>query len=410
MSKGLIWLVNPYGNIPGECWSEYRFSMIARCLSDAGYHVRWFVANFEHRSKTWRKINEVGINIQPGYDISIIESSEYKSHVSIKRILFERTFANNVLNSFVLKNEKPDLIIFGEPALFVADIYKQIAMKSKSHYIVDILDLWPEIFVTLLPPIFTRLEKFILLPFYLIRSWFFKDSIGFTAVAPDYLDIIGKRSDKVKKELVYIGISNKILNEINIESDSLLLKKKQNDVWLVYAGTLGRKYDIECIIKLADRINSKGLNDVKIVVAGDGEMKQKLIEYIDQNNDGNLLYIGKLSLQQLAQLYEMCDIAISSYVKRSPVSMPLKAFDYFFLFLPLINSLDREVSRLVQSEEVGIQYEAGNIDSMWSAFLRLYENKDLRINMSKNSKELGKRFTFERQYIKYVNFVNDLLI
>lgn len=408
MSKGLIWLVNPYGNIPGEGWTEYRFNMIARTLANVGYRVRWFVADFEHRSKVWRKVNEIGFEVQQGYSISIIKSSGYTRHVSFSRIMFERRFANNVLKSSIVNNEIPDLIIFGEPALFVADIYKKIARKSRSSYIVDILDLWPEIFITILPQFLVKFEKIILSPLYLIRWRFLNNALGFTAVAPDYLNIISKKNKK-KKELIYIGISNVLEDELNSDTTLLIPNKNLEDLWLVYAGTLGRSYDIESIMKLAILIRDRGLVNVKIMIAGDGEMRIDLEEFIRSQIGINLFYLGKLNKDQLKRLYTNSDIAISSYNKSSPVSMPLKAFDYFYYGLPIINSLGREVSRLVRECNVGIQYDAGNVESMWEAFVILYHNKVLRKRLANNSKELGKSFTFENQYLKYVNFIDNVL-
>jgi glycosyltransferase involved in cell wall biosynthesis len=408
MIKGIIWLINPYGNIPGEGWTEYRFSMVARCLANAGFQVRWFVADFEHRSKAWREANEIGFEVQPGYTISIIKSSGYARHISLKRILFERKFANNVLKSSIVNNEIPDLIIFGEPALFVADIYKKIAKKSQCPYIVDILDLWPEIFITIFPKFLIKFEKIILSPLYIVRWWFFNSAIGFTAVAPDYLYVVGSNNEKKLKEIIYIGISNKFEDELCIDKTLLIPQKNSDEIWLVYAGTLGRSYDIESIMKLSILIRDRGVGKVKIMVVGDGEMRIVLEKFILSNLGINLFYLGKLNTGQLKKLYEISDIAISSYSKSSPVSMPLKVYDYFYYGLPIINSLDREVSRLVREREVGIQYQAGNIESMWDAFISLYNNKELRIRIGNNSKKLGKSFTFELQYLKYVNFIKNV--
>jgi glycosyltransferase involved in cell wall biosynthesis len=408
MSKGIIWLINPYGNIPGEGWTEYRFSMIARCLANEGFQVRWFVADFEHRSKEWRKANEMGFEVQPGYTISIIKSSGYTKHISLKRIFFERKFANNVLKSSIVNNEIPDLIIFGEPALFVADIYKKIARQSRCSYIVDILDLWPEIFITIFPRFLIKFEKILLSPLYIVRRWFFNSAIGFTAVAPDYLNIVGSNNENKKKEVIYIGISNSVEDGPYFDNTSLVPHKNSDEVWLVYAGTLGRSYDIESIMKLSLLIRDRGLVNVKIMVAGDGEMKIGLEEFLKSNSGINLFYLGKLNEDHLKRLYRLCDIAISSYSKSSPVSMPLKVYDYFYYGLPIINSLDREVSRLVRDMEVGIQYEPGNVESMWCAFISLYQSKELRIRLANNSKNLGKSFTFEIQYLKYVNFINNV--
>lgn len=410
MRNNLIWLINPYGNLPGEGWTEYRFSMIARCLSNAGFQVRWFVADFEHRSKKWRDANEIGYDVCPGYKISTIKSGRYSKHVSLSRIDFERSFAKNILESSLFINENPSLIIFGEPALFVADIYKRIASKKKVPYVVDILDLWPEIFATIIPERFVNLERYLLFPLYKIRTWFLKDAIGYTAVAPDYLNILNEENLKKTTKVIYIGKYDNPLPR-KVESDLLKLPiKKDNEIWVVYAGTLGRNYDLESLMSLAVRCKKSGLNNVKIFVAGDGELKNDLNEFIRLRPELNIFYLGRLSICELEELYGKSDIAVSSYVRRSPVSMPLKAFDYFYFGLPLINSLGREVERLVREKEVGVQYEAGNSESMWNAFLKLYSNREFRFRLSNNSKKLGEFFTYKAQYFGYVSFVRNVLI
>ncbi len=405
MIRGVIWLINPYGNIPGEHWTEYRFSMIARSLSSVGYKVRWFIADFEHRSKLQREVNEFGFEVLPGYYISVIKSAKYIKHVSVERIYFERAFATNILNSTIINSERPDLIIFSEPALFVSDIYKKIARKAGCSYVVDILDLWPEVFITILPKIVVKLERVILLPLYLVRSWFIKDSIGVTSVVPDYLDIIKDKSGTKKKDVIYIGIAGFHELDPQDNSSSVIPNKLPNEFWLVYSGTLGHSYDIDVIMKLSLRIRDSKYENVKIMIAGDGEMRYKLLDFITSNNGVNLCYLGKLDKIQLRNLYELSDIAISSYSKYSPVSMPLKAYDYFLYGLPIINSLQRELSRLVVEKEVGIQYQSGNVDSMWNAFEKLYRNEDLRNEMARNAKNLAVNFSYEVQYSKYVDFI-----
>lgn len=410
MRNNLIWLINPYGNLPGEGWTEYRFSMIARCLSNAGFQVRWFVADFEHRSKKRRDANEMGYDICPGYKISTIKSGSYSKHVSLSRIDFERTFAKNILKSNLFSNENPSLIIFGEPALFVADLYKRIASKKKVPYVIDILDLWPEIFATLIPERFVKWERYLLFPLYKIRTWFLRDAVGYTAVAPDYLNILTEANLKKPTEIVYIGIyDNPLLPKEDCDL-TIIPNKCNNEIWVVYAGTLGRNYDLESLMSLAVRCKKNGLDNVKIFVAGDGEVKDDLNEFIRLNPRLNMFYLGRLSIFELKNLYGKSDIAVSSYVRRSPVSMPLKAFDYFYFGLPLINSLGREVERLVREKEVGIQYEAGNSESMWSAFLKLYSNDEFRIRLATNSKSLGEFFTYKAQYDAYVSFVRNVLI
>ena len=69
-----IWLVNPYGPIEGENWREYSFNQFGKFLSDNGYKVIWWTANFSHhfkkyRSNGWKDI-EVNENFISNFRLS----------------------------------------------------------------------------------------------------------------------------------------------------------------------------------------------------------------------------------------------------------------------------------------------------------------------------------------------------
>ena len=49
--KKKVWIVNPYGTLPTEEWSEYRSFKLARELINREYEVTIWMSNFEHRKK-----------------------------------------------------------------------------------------------------------------------------------------------------------------------------------------------------------------------------------------------------------------------------------------------------------------------------------------------------------------------
>ncbi len=125
-----IWIINPYGNIPGEGWRTYRTTLIADAFAAKGHDVVSWVSNIQHRSKEKRAETWKDIQINPNYLIKIVPSVPYSSHISWARIKYERTYAKNLreraLGHGAWGNEKleePDLIILGEPALLYRILY-----------------------------------------------------------------------------------------------------------------------------------------------------------------------------------------------------------------------------------------------------------------------------------------------
>lgn len=407
----VVWLVNPYGNIPGEGWSDYRFNMLAKALVERGFMVRWWVAGFEHRSKVFRTTEFKNLSIEANYQISIIPVPGYSKHISLKRIFFERSFAKGVLKYSELLNDSPELIIFAEPALFVEDIYRIIARKVKAKYVVDIIDIWPELFRQVLPNSLKKLEKAIFFPLYYRRKRFIRKASGIIAVSRDYLEIGKKINPRAPSQVVYWGINVEKL-DLSIIPDEIKKfceSKSGNGFWLVYAGTLGENYDIKGILGLALRL--KDDLRISIVIAGDGPLKEFIFDFIKTNVLNNVFYLGRLNHSSLAYIYNFCDIAISSYIKESTVSMPIKAYDYFKFGLPILNSLGRDLGHYVIACNCGVNYEAENTHDMHDKVRYLISNRNRLTNMGTNGKLLSESFDASKQYGKagewFYHFVTD---
>ena len=170
MHNNKVWIINPYGSLPSESWATYRSTMLAESLAASGYTVTQFISNFEHRSKTFRSKTFETLQISSNYFISIVPSSAYSAHMSISRIQYERTFATNLLKE-VATIDQPYFIVLAEPALFYYNILlRPLIIKSKCILILDIIDIWPELFELAIPKRFRAFSSLLLAPLYYWRK------------------------------------------------------------------------------------------------------------------------------------------------------------------------------------------------------------------------------------------------
>lgn len=407
-----IWIINPYGNIPGEGWRDYRSTLIANAFNAKGHSVVWWVSNFEHRSKKFRSDGWKDIQVNEKCLIKLVPTTSYSSHISFARIRHERNYANNFRNKVLGSTEKPDLIILGEPALFISDIILDVIHKKKIPFIVDILDLWPELFAILLPNKISFLGELLFAPLYWRRTWLLRKANGIIGATKDYLKVGTSKNKTPFNEVVYLGIDlNEIKKSINNQFENKALEthsKRENDTWVIYAGTLGDNYDIPTVIKCAQQIEDLKL-PIKIFLAGDGSLRPLIEHTIKTKKLRNLVYLGKLNINDLNLFYQKCDLALSSYVKNSSVSMPVKAFDSFAAGLPLINSLKRDLGDFVIQHEVGLLYKAEDANDMLRAIRQLSEDKNELSNMKLNALILAKTFDCKLQYEKLVPLVEKVI-
>lgn len=403
-----IWLVNPYGVLPGEAWREYRTVLAGRALVAAGHTVTWWVASFEHRSKHSRATTWAKQMVFPGFEAIIVPTSGYQKHISFGRIRFEKTYAANIRRE-PNRAPSPDVIVLGEPALFTARPICAFARERGIPLVLDIGDLWPELFHIALPRPIRWMGRLLFDPLYRRRAALVRQSSGYIAVSSDYLALLQKIVPRVHGAVCYWGVDiaqvrKEMCTAATLPNELLGRSKSEGDIWAIYAGTLGPNYDIETILKAAAILKERRAR-VTILIAGDGMSSSDVREAIEFRKLDNCVFLGSLPAATVAALYPRCDLALCTYVGGSTVSMPIKAYDYFAAGLPIVNSLGRDLEKFVRTRRVGLQYEPQNAESLADAITQLATNPVLRTECAANAKVLGDEFDWRIQYQDYVHVV-----
>ena len=403
-----VWIINPYGNILGEGWRDYRSTLIAKALTEAGHKTVWWVSNFEHRSKSFRSPSWADIEVNLNFMIRVVPSTPYALHISLDRIGYEKIYARRLCKR-AAEYAPPDVIILAEPALFVSPLVIKLIRHWKTKLLVDILDLWPELFHIALPVWLSKMGRLIFLPLYMRRAALFRKADAIVSTTKDYLDIAQRIVDNPISAVIYLGVDVRGIQTGMLSSDNFpealhARRKAPCEVWAIYAGTLGNNYDIRTILLAAELLTATDF-PVTILIAGEGPLKSEVLTAIERKNLKNLIYVGRLSAQAVTHLYGHCDVALLTYIAGSTVSMPLKAYDYIAAGLPIVNSLYREIGSIIREKNIGIQYEPENPVSLAEAIQKLANNSEMRKEMSENAKRLASFFDEADQHRKFVDIV-----
>jgi glycosyltransferase involved in cell wall biosynthesis len=404
-----VWIVNPYGTLPSEAWSTYRSTMLGERLAARGYSVTQFLSNFEHRGKTFRPDAPEGIDVAAGYRIELVPSTRYDRHISTGRVRYERTYARNLLAATAAR-DRPDFVVLAEPSLFYYDILLQpLLLQTRSGLVLDIIDIWPELFALVLPAVARRWAPTLLAPLYWWRKRLFRRADAVVAVAEDYIQMASRIVDpaRVPLEVVYWSYDDQqVAGRATGPLAAMVEAKRPGEVWAVYAGTLGDNYDIPAILELGRTlpVALRPELQLKVLIAGDGP----LAATCRAASTRDLCFLGRLAGPELTAVLRAADIALQTYRGESTVAMPIKAFDYLRYGLPIVNSLGRDIGRLVRDREVGLNYEAGHWPSLAAAVGRLARDPALRARMSLNARRLAEEFAPDKQYGRFADVLDRL--
>ena len=407
-----IYLSNPYGTIPGEPWREYRFFLLAKALYEEGHTVVWFTSTFSHHFKKHRSLNSQKIILNENFCIHLIKSPSYKKNFSLKRFYRDFIYGLNLNKTLNREYSRPDAFIVGDsPLTFYFPSY-QYSRKHKIPYIIDQMDLWPELIIDSLPRLLKPVGNFLFSLHFWYRNFVYNNASGFISLAKKYYEIPLQYSSnlaKIPHAVIYNGINIKEYQNISsnqiFDFENKLPNKSINEIWCIFAGTLGPSYDLKTMIYAFDQIEKF---PIKLIIAGDGSEREFIVKYIANKAVSNIIYVGKLSKQELIKLYSLCDVGLNAYGKYSNVEMSDKFYDYTAAGLAIINSLTGEVSDLISANKIGTNYLSGSIDSFKDAIQLYIHNIDLLNNHKKNSSQIAIEFDQQNQLNHFKQFWKNL--
>lgn len=219
---------------------------------------------------------------------------------------------------------KSKIIILSSPPIFSIYFPFLMAKLFKKKVVLDIRDLWPESLVEL---------------GYLSRnSFIYKLLNNINIIIFNYSNLITTISNELNKE-----ISKKTQTKIKTISNFAkkeYIKLKTEKIKIVYLGRLTEVYNI------LDYINVISiLDNIEIHIIGDGDLKEKILEFV---NNTNVFYYGYLNKNEFKNIIEECNIGLIPLkdIKINKEAFPSKSFDYLSYGLPIIFNTSLELKEL----------------------------------------------------------------
>jgi glycosyltransferase involved in cell wall biosynthesis len=406
--KRKVWIIHPYGELPDEQSIPYRASMMADVLTSGGYDVVWWVASYDHlkrknRFNTNEKVTKY-IKVNNQYKIGILPTRSYKNNISFNRIFFFRDFIKGIEKEANIC-PTPDIAIVLDPVLFMSGGILRMLKKMKFRIIMDMVDTWPELFATTLPKWIKFLNKFIFFPFYFLRYRVYQKASGIVTVADNYLEIAKKINPLLSPEryemIPYctnvIGIRSQ-MNTTDYQIDPFF------DKWQtvgILASNLGSKYDVITVVNAMKILQEKGCN-VGLIIAGEGQLKEKLIELIEFYKLNNILYVGRQPGNIINHYFSICGFGIASYVDNTTVSIPIKLIFHLAFGLPTLNSIKNgDIFKIIEDKKVGLNYKAEDALSLASAIIEITADKNVLKEFKNRAFDEGSKFDYREQYKKF---------
>lgn len=330
--KKNIWIFNHYANTPenGTITRHYYFS---KQLVKLGYDVKVFTSSAIHNTN----LNEVNDGsafkekIIDGISFIFVNTRNYSGN-SFTRVLNMLDFYNGLKK--VSKNfDKPTLIYSSSPHPLALYAGLKIGKKLGVPSICEVRDLWPAA-ITAYSKLTDR--NILIKMLYAFEKTIYQKADALIFTMPGYWDYFNDKGlDGIMQKEKTFYINNGIdLDEYEFNKQKYpCLDTDMNDkstFKLLYTGSLRTVNDPFFLVKLGKVFKNKGIDNVKIIVYGLGDI-DALKEACKKEGIDNLIFKGFVPKYKLPAIAENADVFInywkSTFLEKYGFSSN-KSFDY----------------------------------------------------------------------------------
>jgi glycosyltransferase involved in cell wall biosynthesis len=375
--------------------------MLADELLGRGHRVTWWTSRVDHFTKSYFDVAADSLALAPNYQLKFLDGRLYHRNLSVDRLV-NHWQIGRAFRRECGAVDRPDAILSSFPTIELCVEAVRVARKIGVPVVLDVRDLWPDIFVHAAPAPARPLAKAVLWPYFAATRRALAQADGLIAVSPGYLEWgLAKASRAARPNdrvfpLAYRlpdptpqtrASGRDLLREHHIPEDALVC---------LFAGTLGRTYDLAPVIEAARRLGTSGSRRFHFLICGEGERGAQWRDMATGLT--NVTFTGWLDQTRMRGALASAHIGVAAYAADAPQGLPNKVIEYLAAGLPIVSSLAGETEALLAAEDCGSTFGAGDPDSLVNA-LRSLSDDAARAAISARARRLFEsRFRAETIY------------
>jgi len=414
-----IWLLTAGEPLPIDPGgpSLMRTGILAGLMRRRGHRVTWITSALNHVARVRRFDSTTAQLLSDGTELVMLRGGQYRRTVSLARILHHQALAR-AFRHFALRADRPDGIVAAMPTTELARDAVRVGKYLGVPVLVDIRDLWPDIWLELVPELMRGVARLALAPFYSDLRLAMTGAAGIIgpsdgvvawglgharrprgatdATIPLAYDEARPTSGETREALDYWA--------------ALGVTPRTDIVTIVYAGSMTRRIELETVTRSIGLVNKAGVAGVRFVLCGDGEAAESVRAAIA--GAPNVIAPGWVSAPRLRALLSMSSVGWIPYPSSADWRLftPNKFAEYLAAGLPVFSSLAGETASRIDEARCGWTYRNGDALEAARLISEMPACEEQRRQMGAASRRLFEaRYAAERVYAHYADFIEEVV-
>ncbi|WP_423840100.1 glycosyltransferase family 4 protein [Vibrio mytili] len=175
----------------------------------------------------------------------------------------------------------------------------------------------------------------------------------------------------------------------------------QEDLMAVFTGTHGMANGLNAVLDTATELQSRGRNDIKLVLVGQGKLKPQLEVKAQELQLKNVIFHPPVNKQKLAGLMASADIGMQVLANIPAFyygTSPNKFFDYISAGLPVINNYPGWLAGMIEDLQCGFVVAPENPKAFANALELAADDREALVTMGEAARHLAEN-QFDRQLL-----------
>lgn len=192
--------------------------------------------------------------------------------------------------------------------------------------------------------------------------------------------------------------------------NDLAVQKSQDQFSLLYTGTISARYGLDIAVEAVAQLRDK-IPGLRLRLVGEGDDLPQLREMVDRFGLNDVVrFHPPVPLSEVPALIAQSDLGISPHVGDSFTELyfSTKVAEFVNLGLPTVVTRTQTMERYFDPGIV--RYcESGSVESFANAVLELYQNPQLRAQMSENCRKFSEKWRWADEKEKYLGVIRHLV-
>ena len=383
-----------------------RTGLLANALVERGHEVTWWTSTFDHWRKSHRFERDTVVNAKARLRIVLLHGTGYRTNLSLRRIVEHAVVALH-FSRHARKSPRPDVILCSLPTLELSLAAVRYGRRTRVPVILDIRDLWPDLFLEFTAPRWRPLARLALAPLFAAARMACKGATAIIGNSPAHVDWGLAHAARARgpwdRDFPF-GYSEQAPDAESMRRARLfwsrygLADKPEGCFIVCFFGTISRQFDLATVISAARKLAERG-REFRFVLCGTGGA----LDHYKKLAAGcaSVIFPGWVPLPQIWTLMQMSDVGIAPYQDGGvhTHNLPNKPIEYMSAALPVVSSLSGYLQEVLATNECGITYRHGDAEALTRVLIDLDSDRGRLRRMSRNARELFKcKFVAERIY------------